>query len=78
MTVEHPELLTKSLGIKYVAFANRPFNANMHAHCEILDYQDHFVVDKAIDNDHPGVESNKVWAEQVLRLLKYKVGLDYE
>ena len=78
MTVEHTELLMKYLGVKYVAFANRPFNANMHAHCEILDYQDHFVVDKAIDNSHPGVESNKVWAEQVLRLLKYKLGLGYE
>lgn len=78
ITVEHTELLMKSLGIKYAAFANRPFKANMHAYSEILDYEDHFVVDKAIDNGHPGIESNRVWAEQVLKLLKYKFGLNYE
>ena len=78
MTVEHTELLMKTRGIKYAAFANRPFKANMHAYSEILDYEDHFVVDKAVDNGHPGIESNRVWAEQVLKLLKFKFGLDYE
>lgn len=78
MIVEHTELLMKSLGIQYVAFANRPFNAIMHAYSEISDYQDHFVVDKAVDDGHPGVESNRIWAEQVLRILKYKCGLNYD
>lgn len=77
MIVEHTELLMKSLDIKYVAFANRPFKANMHAYSEIADYEDHFVVDKAIDNGHPGIQSNFIWAEQVLKIVKYKFGLNY-
>lgn len=75
LIVEHTELLMKSHGIKYAAFANRPFSANMHAYSEILDYQDHFVIDKAVDQDHPGVESNRRWAEQVIKLLHYKFGI---
>lgn len=75
LIVEHTELLMKSLGMKYIAFANRPFKANMHAYSEISDYQDHFVVDKAIDNIHPGVKSNHSWAEQVSKILKYKFNI---
>lgn len=73
--VEHTELLMKSLGVKYVAFANRAFDANMHAYSEISDYQSNFVVDTAIDDGHPGVESNRRWATQVTQILKYKFGI---
>lgn len=77
LIIEHTELLLKSLGVKYAAFANTSFDANMHAYSEILDYEDQFIIDRAPDM-HPGIESNKAWAEQVLKLLKYKFGLDYE
>lgn len=75
LIVEHTELLMKSLGVKYVSFANRIFRANMHAYSEISDYQENFVVDNAVDNIHPGVESNRLWAEQVLKIIKYKFNL---
>lgn len=75
LIAEHTELLMKSLGVKYIAFANRAFDASMHAHCEILDYQNNFVVDYAIDGEHPGVESNQRWAAQVIKLLHYKFGI---
>ncbi len=71
MIVEHTELLMKSLGIKYIAFANRAFDANMHAYSEIKDYEGHFIVDTALDNIHPGPKSNKLWAEQVVKILQY-------
>lgn len=75
LTIEHTELLMKSLNVKYVAFANRSFNANMHAYCEIADYESNFVVDTAVDDGHPGVESNRRWAEHVIQILKYKFGV---
>ncbi len=75
MVVEHTELLMKSLGIKYISFANRAFNANMHAYSEIADYEENFTVDTAIDDEHPGIESNRRWATQVTQILKYKFGI---
>ena len=70
--IEHTELLMKHRGVKYVALANRPFEANMHAYCEILDYQEHHMTDRALDGGHPGIVSNQTWAAQVVKLLKYK------
>ncbi len=73
--VEHTELLMKQLGIKYIALANKPFKANLHAYCEISDYQDHYMIDRSLDGGHPGVESNRRWAAQVINLLRYKFGI---
>lgn len=75
MIAEHTELLMKSLGVKYVAFANTSFDANMHAYSEIADYQSNFIVDTAFDNKHPSVDSNRRWATQVTQILKYKFGI---
>lgn len=75
LIMEHTELLIKSLGIKYAAFANTKPDIKMRSYSEISGYQRDFMVDFALDDLHPGVESHMVWAAYVVKILKNKFNI---
>lgn len=75
MIIEHTDLLMRQKGIRYAAFANKPFEPVMHIFSEILGYHDHCRIGGESYTGHPDLRSNQMWAAQVTAILKQKFGI---
>lgn len=76
LIIEHTELLLKSLGIKYIMLANSKFEpCKLTTKFKIVDYQQKYVMDRAVDGSHPGIESNNRWATRVTKIIKQKFNI---
>lgn len=75
MIVEHTELLMQLKAVRYIAFANKPFEPVMHIHSKIVDYQDRFTTGTDPHTGHPDLASNQLWAAQITEILKQKFGI---
>jgi len=65
LIIEHTALFLDHIGAKWMFFAHDMMDIPVQLHCTIVDYFERYQCDVAMDGKHPGLKSNRAWADAV-------------
>lgn len=66
LVIEHTAMMFDRIGLKWLFFSNDEQQVGPTVDNAIIDYFERYKCDHALDDAHPGMRSNQIWAEKVI------------